>query len=281
VVGCIYALASIGLTLIWGVMNFINFASGQFMMLAMYMSVAVVFTLNVDPLIGLTVSVLALFVLGVSIEKTIIVRILNSPRLFQIVATIAIGLILENGVQCIFGTEILSMPQMGSLQTLLRIMDIGPIRISVVKILIIPLSLTLTLILHWFLTRTRVGLGIRAIAQNKYGALLIGVDVNKAYTLTWGLGCAFMGLAGAFFVLFRPIYPTVGWEFILVSFFAVTLGGAGSYIGSFVSALLIGEIEALSGFLYIPAMRQLIYLSVLMFALIVAPRGLFPTREVG
>ena len=280
VLGSIYALVSIGLTLIWGVMNFINFASGQLTMIGMYISFLVVAS-GLDPLLGLTISTLTLFALGLIIEKTIVVPILKAPRLFQIVITLALALALENSISVIFGNEILSIPKMGSMQFLSNVVTIGPVRISIVKLLVIPVALTLTLSLHWFLTRTRVGTGIRAISQNPYGALLAGVNTSKTYFLTWGLGCAFMGMAGALLALFRPMYPTVGGEFVLVAFFAVTLGGAGSYVGSFISAIFIGVVEALAGFYFVPAIRSVIYICLFVAILIFRPRGLFPTREVG
>ena len=280
--GGIYAMAAIGITLIWGVMNFINFASGQMVMIGMYVTLAMVFALNVDPLLGIVISIIVLFFFGLLVEKSVIEPIIASPRLYQIVVSIAIGLILENLAFTIWGAEIITMPKkIGSMNYLSQTFEIGFLRISPARMLSLPSAIILTVVLHYFLTRTRIGLGVRGVAQNPYAAMLLGIDVRRAYFLTWGLGSCFMGLAGGLLMLFQPAYIGVGWEFILISFIAVTLGGAGSYIGTFIGSMIMGVVEALSGFFWIPAIRQVVYLSLFIVILFVRPKGLFPTKEVG
>jgi len=280
--GGIYALASIGLTLIWGVMNFINFASGQLTMLGMYLCFAFTISLGLDPIASLIIATVTLFVIGLFLEKSVIRPIVNASRFIQIVVTLAVGIAAENIIQTIFGAEIIAMPRgIGSMQILSQVLELGSVRVTVARLLPLPVATLLTILLHFFLTKTRVGLGIRAISQNPYAACIVGINVERAYFITWGIGCSFMGLAGALLMLFQPAYPTVGWEFILVSFMAVTLGGAGSYVGSYISSMIIGVIESLSSFIFVPALRQLIYLSLFIAILILFPKGLFPTREVG
>jgi len=280
-IGGIYAMASIGVTLIWGVMNFINFASGQTVMLGMYVTLVTTTALGIDPLIGVIASTILLFPLGLLIEKSIISPIISSPRLYQLVVSLALGLMIENVALMLWGGEIMLMPKVGSMKLLSQVLVVGPLRMTPAKALPLPAAILLTIALHYFLTRTRTGLGIRAVAQNSYAANLMGIDINRAYFLTWGVGLSFMGLAGGLLMLFQPVYPAVGWEFILISFMAVTMGGAGSYLGSLVGSELIGVIESLSGFFLIPAIRQVIYLTIFILVLFVRPQGLFPTKEVG
>jgi branched-chain amino acid transport system permease protein len=280
--GGIYAMAAIGLTLIWGVMNFINFASGQMTMFGMYITLILAIGRNLDPVAAVMVAMIIMFAMGLFVEKIVIEPIADSPRLFQIVVSIAMGLILENLAFMIWGAEIKSMPKsLGSMKFLSKVIDFGLIRLSPTRLMPLPAAIILTISLHYFLTRTRIGLGIRGVAQNTTAAYLMGIDVRKAYTLTWGLGVSFMGLAGGFLMLFQPAYPAVGLEFILISFIAVTLGGAGSYIGTFIGSIVMGVVEALSGFFLFPALRQVVYLSLFVIMLFIRPTGLFPTKEAG
>jgi len=280
--GGIYALASIGLTLIWGVMNFINFASGQLTMLGMYITLALALFLGVDPIIGIAVSAGVLFIMGMLIEKTVISPILGASRFMQILVTLALGIAFENTIQLLFGAEIVALPRnIGSMKLLSQVIQLDGVSMIIARLIPLPVATILTIILHLFLTRTRVGMGIRAISQDPYAAQIVGINIKKAYLITWGIGCSFMGLAGALLVLFQAAYPAIGWEFIIVSFIAVTMGGAGSYIGSYVSAMIIGVIESISSYIFLPAYRQISYLVLFVLVLIFLPRGLFPTREVG
>jgi len=280
--GGIYAMAAIGLTMIWGVMNFINFASGQMTMFGMYITLILSIGMNLDPLAAVMTTVIITFIMGLFIEKIVIEPIVLSPRLYQVVVSIAMGLILEYLAFMIWGAEIKSMPKnLGSMKFLSKVMDFGLLRVSPARFIPLPAAIILTISLHYFLTRTRLGLGIRGVAQNTTAAYLMGIDVRRTYTLTWGLGVSFMGLSGGFLMLFQPAYPAVGLEFILISFIAVTLGGAGSYVGTFIGAVVMGVVEALSGFFLFPALRQVVYLSLFMIMLFIRPTGLFPTKEAG
>lgn len=280
--GGVYAMAAIGLTMIWGVMNFINFASGQMTMFGMYICLVIATGMNVDPLLAIALTMIFMFGVGLFVEKAVISPIIDSPRLYQVVVSLAMGFVFEFLAFTIWGAEIKTMPRtLGSMKILTKVIDLGWLRLSPARVISLPAAIILTLVLHYFLTRTRVGLGIRAVAQNTDAANLMGINVRMAYFLTWGLGVSFMGLAGGFYMLFQPAYPAVGLEFILISFIAVTLGGAGSYVGTFIGAIIMGVVEGLAGFYLVPAFRQVVYLTLFILMLFVKPTGLFPTKEVG
>ena len=250
-------------------------------MLGMYVTYIVSVIIGVDPLLALVVSVLVNMGVGLFFERVLIERIADKEKFFQLIVTLALGLVIENVIITIFGNEILAVPRrMGSLTILSTALEIGPVRMSYSKLLPLPVAAVLTVVLHYFLTRTRVGLGIRSIAQNDMGALLSGVNIKQAYFLTWGVGCAFMGLSGALLSLFQALYPAIGREFVIICFLAVVLGGAGSYVGSFASAIIIGVIESVSSFVFFPAIRQIFYLALFVLVLLFIPGGLFPTRVV-
>ena len=280
--GGVYAMAAIGLTMIWGVMNFINFASGQMTMFGMYICLGLATAYHVDPLLAIMLTMVAMFGMGLFVEKVVIVPIIDSPRLYQVVVSLAMGFVFEFLAFTLWGAEIKMMPKtLGSMNFLSKVLDFGVVRFSPARFISLPAAIILTLVLHYFLTRTRVGLGIRAVAQNTDAANLMGINVKMAYFLTWGLGVSFMGLAGGFYMLFQPAYPAVGLEFILISFIAVTLGGAGSYLGTFIGAIIMGVVEGLAGFYLVPAFRQVVYLTLFILMLFIKPTGLFPTKEVG
>lgn len=280
--GGVYAMAAIGLTMIWGVMNFINFASGQMTMFGMYICLVIATGILIDPLLAILLTMVFMFFVGLFVERVVISPIIEAPRLYQVVVSLAMGFVFEFLAFTIWGAEIKTMPKtLGSMKFLSKVIDLGWLRISPARLFSLPAAIILTLILHYFLTRTRVGLGIRAVAQNTDAANLMGINVKRAYFLTWGLGVSFMGLAGGCYMLFQPAYPAVGLEFILISFIAVTLGGAGSYVGTFIGAIIMGVVEGLAGFYLVPAFRQVVYLSLFILMLFVKPTGLFPTKEVG
>ena len=276
--GGIYALTSIGLTLIWGVLDVINFAQGEMVMLGMYMSLLLVTQLGIDPLICILTSFVILLALGMLIGKVAIEPIMDSPRLYQLVVTIALSLVLQNLAFTFFGPENRALPKIGSLVYLRKIAQIGFVRISLAKMLPLPFSICLTLLLHYFLTRTKLGLAIRAVAQNRYSSWLVGIDVRRIYMITWALGISFAGMAGSLLILFHAVYPYVGTAFSLIAIISVCVGGMGSYTGAFAGAMIMGIVEALGGYIVAPAVRQVIYLSIFVIILIIRPKGIIVTR---
>lgn len=278
--GGIYAMMGIGLTLIWGVMNFMNFSTGQMVMVAMYVALVAVTLLGIDPLIAVIISTIVLGGLGLLIYKVVIDRIvMEISPLYQVVVTLAIGLILQMTIHTIFGPTIQGIPQTaGSMKFLTKVFQIGVFRLTLVRIMPLPLALTLTIILHLFLTRTLQGLAIRGVSQDMSVGMIMGIDVRRTFFVSWGLGLSFIGLAGGTLMLFQPTHPTVGEPFGLLAMFLVTLGGSGNYIGTFIAAMIVSVVEALSGLYVSMAMKQVVYLILFILILVIRPKGLIPTK---
>lgn len=278
--GGIYAMAGIGLTLIWGVMNFMNFATGQMVMTGMYVTLIAAVWFGLDPLLGIVFAVLVLGAMGLFIEKFIVERLINAPSvMYQIVVTLSIGLILENIFYTVFGVELVNIPnKLGSMNILTQTVQLSIFRLTPARMLSLPAAIALTILLHLFLTRTRVGLAVRAVSQNMSAGKLMGINVKRIFFLAWGLGVSFMGLAGGLLMLTQAAYPQVGAPFGLVAMFIVTLGGSGSYLGTFISAMLVASIESVGGYYLGTAIKQILYLVMFIAVLLFRPRGLIPTK---
>lgn len=277
--GGIYALVSVGLNLIFGVIRVVNFAQGEFVMLGMYGTFAAYAALGLDPFLAPFIVVPGLFVLGAVVQRIIIQPLRAEPSM-QIFATFGLLLLLQNLVLAATRGAAYSVPsptaQLG--------ITIGPLQVGVVRLLALAAAAAVAVALGLFLRRTLLGKAIRAVAQDRNAALLMGVNVERVYMLTFGLGTALAGLAGC---LLAPIYtlsPQIGTNFILPAFAVVVLGGLGSVAGAFVGGLIVGMTEALAGYYLDPALKHAVLFAVFILVLLVRPSGLFGhvgAEEVG
>jgi len=271
--GGVFALAAMGLTMIFGVMDIVNFAHGMLIVTGMYSTYYLVTTFGVNHFVALPVSVLVLFVLGIAMSVTTIEPIIEAPDENQFIVTLGISLILLAMVQIVFGPD----PQNVT-------MDLGG---DVVFGASIPrgqaiglvISLGAIALLWAFLQRTDLGLAMRATADNREGAWHVGVNVPRIDHLTVGLGSALAGLAGAAIVIFQPFDPFVGENYLVKAFVIVVLGGLGSIPGAFVGGMIVGFVQVFGGF-YLPGTFNEVMIFVLFVLLLyVKPSGLFGTRE--
>jgi branched-chain amino acid transport system permease protein len=268
--GGIYGLVSIGLNLIFGVIRIVNFAHGEFVMLAMYGAYLCYATMGLDPYVSTLVVVPALFVFGVIVYR-LVLQPLHNESSMQIFATFGLLIILQNVVLAITRGEGYSVPSKVAAMTF----GLGDIRITTSR-LVIFLAVTATAVaLHVFLKKTLIGKSIRAVTQDRQSARLMGINVERTYTITFGIGAALAGLAG---VLLSPIYslsPGIGGNFILAAFAVVVLGGLGSVAGAYFGGMIVGLVEALAGYYIDPELKQAIWFLIFLAVLIVRPTGLF------
>ena len=273
--GSIYALAAIGMTLIFGVMNIINFAHGSLMMVAMYICFWLHALFGVDPYLSLIVTVPALFVFGGFIEKYIIHRTLNAPEINQFLLTMGILLFLENAALFLFSPDLRAIRVGYQGATV----SIGEIIVGLNPLAASMICLALTIVLYLLLKRTDMGRVLRAVAADKEAARLMGINLNHAYFVAFGIGAACVAAAGTIISPMYYIFPNVGHLFLLISFVIVVLGGKGNFIGAFLGGLIVGVVESLSVMVVPGSTKDAIVFCIFILVLLFKPEGLFGKRQ--
>jgi len=272
--GGIYALLSIGLTLIFGVLEIVNFAHGEFLMVSMYLTFLLFSVFGIDPYLSLVIIIPIFFLFGFAVEKIIIRPLLNDPPLNQIFATIGLGLIFSNLALLLFKADFRTVKTSYSNANLI----FGNYFISVPRLIAFAIAITLIAALLIYLKKTFTGKAIRALAQQRKAAMLMGINVHTTYAIAFGMGIAAVGAAGAVLMPIFFVFPTVGSLFSLIAFVVVILGGYNSLLGSLVAGLIIGLIEGFSGFFISPHLKEVVYFVLFIFILIFRPTGLFGKR---
>jgi branched-chain amino acid transport system permease protein len=242
--GAVYALFSSGLTLVWGMMNIVNFAHGDFVMLGMYVAFVVWKLFGSGPLLGAPAAALVLATLGIVVYFGLIRSIMKGPMLAQILGTFGLALLLRYAVFWWFGANFLSLPQ----NIVGGTFDFFGIRIEASRLLAGLVALIVTGALHVLLTRTTLGSKMLAVAEDSAAAQLMGIRPDTMQAIAWAIAAAVTGIAGALIATFFYVVPTVGETLAIVAFVTVSLGGFGSVPGALVAGLLIGVIESLSAY---------------------------------
>ena len=277
--GGIYALVSVGLNLIFGVIRVVNFAQGEFVMLGMYGTFAVSAATGLDPYLGVVVVVPALFVLGALVQR-LVLSLLRAEPAMQIFATFGLLLLLQNVVLAVTrGTAYSVNTPVSQISV-----GLGTVQIGLSRVIVLLAATAVAGALGLWLQRSTLGRAIRAVAQDQRAATLMGVNTDRVYMLSFGIGAGLAGLAGC---LLAPLYtmsPQIGTNFILPAFAVVVLGGLGSVGGAYVGGLIVGMIEALAGYYLDPALKHAVLFAVFIAVLVVRPSGLFGqagAEEVG
>jgi branched-chain amino acid transport system permease protein len=268
--GGVYSLMALGLSLIFGVMRVINFAHGDMMVWGMYLSFWLFTTLGVDPYLSILVTATVVFLLGAGVQRGLVTRILDAPHEMQILLMLGVALILENAALMAFGPD----PRRVNTSYALSTFWLGPIVFDLPRTLTFGVALGLALGLYLFLKRTDLGRMIRAAADNRTGALLVGTDILKVFTLAFGIGAGCVGAAGSLMTPFLPFTPSTGLALTLASFNVVIIGGMGSLLGAFVGGLLVGVSESLGAVLLVPSLKEIVTFVLLVFILLFRPQGL-------
>jgi branched-chain amino acid transport system permease protein len=277
--GGVYALISIGLTLIFGVLRVVNFAHGEFLMIAMYASFWLFHRFALDPYASIVIVVALLFAVGLVVQFLVIRPILNTSPSMQIAATVGLSTLLQNLALVTLSANYYSV------QTRLSraVLTVGPLNLGVARLVAFVVALAITGLVFLFLQRTYIGKAIRCTAQDRTAARLMGINIDRVYLLTFAIGSALVGVAGALLAPLYPVFPTVGTYFVLAAFVVVVLGGLGNLTGALLGGFIIGLVEAFSGF-YVPELKEAVYFVVFIVVLLVRPTGLFGVvgaEEVG
>jgi branched-chain amino acid transport system permease protein len=269
-IGGIYALVSIGVTLIFGVVKIVNFAQGEFVMIGMYITFFLATQFGIDPIISLVVSMPALFIVGVLVQHFLIRRVLGLNDMPQIFLTFALSLLILNVSLILFTANYRTVHTWYSDAAF----HFGPFYVPVAKLIAFVLAMVFSALLWVFLHTTDLGKAMRAASQNRDVAQLMGIDPHRVFAVAFGVALALAGAAGSLLMPFYPAYPMVGQVFVLMAFVAVVLGSLGNVIGALVASLMMGVAESL-GIQFVGADSGLIVVFMLLLTtLAVKPSGL-------
>jgi branched-chain amino acid transport system permease protein len=270
--GFIYALVAVGLTLTWGVMDIINFAHGEFLMIGMYTAFWMYALFALDPLVALPICIAVLFILGILTYTGIISRVINAPGLTALLATFGLSMFLKNLAQFLWTPNYRYINEsLVSGKTL----EIGSVVIGLPQVVAAVGSIILTIVIMTFMDKTTTGKAIQATALNKDTALLMGINTRKMYAITFGLSGACVGAAGALMSTFFPVYPASGALYSLIGFVIVALGGFGNIKGALFGGLIIGLTEALGGYFLGTQFKYALVFLIYLVVIQVRPKGLF------
>ena len=272
--GAVYALVALGLTLIYGVLHIINFAHGAALMMALYGVYFLRQSLGIDPYLALPVMVAVMFVAGYLLQRVVIERASHGKDENILLVTLGISIVLENVALLAFRSDTRTIDTAYTLSTVL----IAGAMIALPKVVAFAGAVLASLILLWVMGRTDLGRAIRAVAKEKQGARLMGINVEHVYAMSFGIGLACLGAAACFLLPAYYVNPQVGNGFVLVAFTIVVLGGMGSFAGALLGGFLIGVVESLGGLWFGESLGQIGIFLIFIAVLLLRPQGLFGAK---
>ncbi len=270
--GMLYALVAVGLCLIWGVMDVINFAHGEYVMIAMYITYWLGFLANADPLLSMFAGGFFIFILGALTYQLIIKYTVGKPPLSALLATFGLAMLLKNLCLNRFtpNYRILSDTWLGD-----RTFQLGSLIVPVPQLVTAVLALLVIGLIFYMIRTTRFGWAVQATAMDKEAAELMGINTEKIYILIFGIGGATVGIAGGVMPTYLAVHPEVGTMFGLIAFICVAMGGFGSIPGALMAAILVGVVEALSGYYIAPVFKYVAVFGLYLAVVLLRPKGIF------
>lgn len=270
-IGGIYTLVASGLTLIYGVLHIINFAHGSLLMLAMFGVYFLLTKLGVDPYLSLVVMVPAMFALGYVLYRGLIGRLAHGKDENILLITLGLSILFENLALMFFKGDTRTI----SVSYSDRMVELGPLLLSFPKIVSFVAAMVLCALLGLFIQRTDTGRAIRAVAKERMGARLVGIDVDRVFAISYGIGLATLGAAACLLMPIFYVSPTTGHVFVIVAFTVVVLGGMGSFFGAVVGGLIVGLTESFGGLFLGESLGQIGISLIFILILLLRPQGLF------
>jgi branched-chain amino acid transport system permease protein len=268
-IGGVYALMSIGLTVIFGVLRIVNFAHGEFLMIAMYGAWALSQLAAVNPYVAAIAIVPAMFLFGAVIYWTLISPSLEKPHLVVVFVTMALSIFLQNAALMAMTADLRDIPPIFP-----QSLAIGPVFVRIELLLGFLVAILCTLALQWMLKTTYLGKAIRATVQDHEAAMLMGIRVPQVFLLTFAGGSALIGLSACIMLPLFSVFPAVGLNFVLIAFVIVVLGGMGSLEGALLGGICIGVVQSLSSYYVAPAFGQMFFFVLFLLVMIFRPNGL-------
>lgn len=272
--GAVYALIALGLTLVYGVLHIINFAHGALLTTAMFAVWAIHSFMGVDPYLAILPLTPLFFGIGYAIQRFIIGPASHGDDGNILLVTLGLAIIIENGLLALFRSDTRSLATDYSFQ----VVELGPLLLSKARLYGFVGAVAVTILLWLLLARTDIGKAIRAVAKEKLGAALVGIDVRHVYAVTFGIGCATLAIAACLLMPTFYVNPRVGGAFVLVAFTIVVLGGMGSIPGALAGGLVIGVVESLCGLFLGESLGQIGIFIIFILVLLFRPTGLFGAR---
>jgi len=269
--GAVYALVALGLTLIYGVLHIINFAHGALLMAALYGVFFLNARLGVDPYAALPVMAPAMFVLGYCLQRFVVGRAGHGRDENVLLVTLGLAIVLENAALAAFKSDTRTIETAYTFSTV----NVAGAMIAVPKAVAFFGALAVAALLLLLVTRTDLGRAIRAVAKERQGARVVGIDVEHVFAMSFGIGLACLGAAACFLLPAYYVNPQVGNGFVLLAFTIVVLGGMGSFAGALAGGLIVGVIESLGGLWLGESLGQIGIFLVFIAILLFRPRGLF------
>jgi len=268
-IGSIYALMSMGLTLIFGVLRIVNFAHGEFLMLGMYGAWAITRLFGLNPYVAAIAVVPAMFLFGAIVHQLVVRPGLDKPHLVVVFATMGLSIFMQNVALMIMTADLWDVAPIFS-----RSVTIGPFYFKAELLLGFVVTIVCTFFLRWLIRTTYLGKAIRATVQDGEAAMLMGIPVPRIFLITFAGGSALVGLAACIMMPLFSVFPTVGLNFVLIAFVIVVLGGMGSIEGALLGGICIGVVQSLSSYYVAPAYGQMFYFILFLLVMIFRPNGL-------
>ena len=272
--GGLYALIAVGLTLIFGVMRVVNFAHGEFLMFAMYAAFWAFTLLHMDPYLTLFVALPLFFAVGWVSYRVVMRPVIHASHNAQVFTTVGLSILLQNLALVLFTAD----AQFLRTDYYSKVLRLGGAVFNFAQTVAFAIAVLATLVLFAFLRWSYTGKIMRATAQDPQVASLMGIDTDRIYALTWAVGIVCVGAAGVLLAPIYPVYPTAGLQFVLIAYIAVVLGGLGNMAGALIAAVIIAAIEVIASYTIGTAWKEVLYLVLFIFVLVVRPAGLFGQR---
>lgn len=271
--GALYAMVALGLGLIFGVMRVLNVAHGPLLMLGAYTTFWLFHWFGLNPYLSLLVSMPALFIVGVILQRLLVRRVVDAPELSSLLLMFGVGIALVNVTQLAFTSDLRSVEYLtGSFVW-------GSFAFSKSRVIACAFAIAITLGAFWFLQRTRLGKALRAVSQSREVAQVCGVNVQRIHMLAFGLACALAAAGGSLVAVMVAIQPEMGQVYTFKSFLVIVLGGAGNYPGALLGGLLLGLVEQLSSLFLTTQVNEAVAYVLLVLVLLVRPTGLLKGRS--
>ncbi len=273
--GGIYTLVASGLTLIYGVLHIINFAHGSLLMVAMFGVFYLVTKLGVDPYLSLIVTMPAMFALGYVMYRYLIGKLSYGKDENILLITLGLSIVIENLALMFFTGDSRTI----SMSYSDKMFEVGPLLVGLPKVISFVAAMIMCALLGIFMSRTDTGRAIRAVAKERMGARLVGIDVDKIFAISFGLGMATLGAAASLLMPIFYVSPTTGHVFVMVAFTVVVLGGMGSFLGAVVGGLIVGLTESFGGLYLGESLGQIGISLIFILILLFRPSGLFGDKR--
>ena len=272
--GGIYALIAVGLTLIFGVMRVVNFAHGEFLMLGMYVAFWAFALLHLDPYVTLVLALPLIFAGGWVSYRLVMRPVIHASHNVQIFTTVGLSIALQSAALVLWSAD----SQFVRTSYYAIVVRFAGVSVNLAQIVAFAVAVLFTGALFAFMRWSYTGKVMRATAQDRQVAALMGIDTGRVFALTWAVGITCVGVAGVLLAPIYPVYPTVGLQFVLIAYVAVVLGGLGDMAGALIASLVVAAVEVVGSYVIGTAWKEVLYLLLFIAILVIRPAGLFGQR---